>query len=100
MHFTLTYDLGAEGERRTAIENQIQEILKPYKLVKKLTTFYIIYVPTVENWELLRGALTNFQKTISEKFYFIMSPPMSGGTYNGVIPKDEWAAINEITKKA
>lgn len=100
MHFTLTYDLGAEGEQRTIVENKISEILKPYKLVKKLTTFYIIYVPSTDKWDLLLSELTNLSKSIPDRFHFLMSPAMSGGIYNGVLPKEEWNSINEITNLA
>lgn len=44
MHCTLTYDLGATGDRRTQIEAEIDKILKPYRWAKRLTTFYVIEI--------------------------------------------------------
>ena len=36
MHFVLSYDLGADGARRSELEEQIQSIISPYRNVKRL----------------------------------------------------------------
>jgi hypothetical protein len=97
MHFVLSYDLGASGERRTQIENEIHAIIAPYRNVKCLTTFYVIHVSNHSEWELMRQQLSNYSARISEKFNFIMTPLMDGGMYNGMLPQDQWININAIT---
>ena len=97
MHFVLTYDLSAEGERRTDIENRIENTLAPYIHVKRLSTFYIIQVNGYVEWEAIRSSFTSIAQNISERFHFIMSPLMTGGRYNGYLPKEDWDEINKIT---
>lgn len=97
MHFVLSYDLGATGERRTQIENEIHSVISPYRNVKRLTTFYIIHVESSAVWETIRGQLTTLSSSIPERFNFIMTPLMDGGMYNGMLPQDQWININAIT---
>lgn len=97
MHFVLSYDLSAQGERRSEIEGKIENVLSPYKHVKRLTTFYIVLIRVDSDWEAIRSSLTALSQEISETFHFIMSPPMEGGKYNGILQKGEWDEINAIT---
>lgn len=97
MHFVLTYDLSATGERRTEIEDRIENILSPHRRVKRLSTFYIVQVSNNIEWESIRSALTLLANGISERMHFIMSPLMSGGMYNGILSTGEWDEINAIT---
>ncbi len=97
MHFVLTYDLSATGERRAEIERQIDDVLHPYRHTRHLTTFYIIHVDTRQQWVDIRNQLQNLARSISEIFHFIMSPTMSGGVYDGFLITTEWEDINSIT---
>ena len=96
MHFVLSYDLSAEGARRQEIEQNIEQILHPYRHVKRLSTFYIIHILTNADWENIRVALTKFAQEINESFHFIMTPPIDIGNYNGLLSKGDWDEINEI----
>ncbi len=99
MHFVFSYDLSAEGQRRTDIEAKIQEIIAPHKYVKKLFNFYIIHIEVNSEWETFLNKMSDLAMSVPEKFHFIMSPTMSGGLkYNGVLPKGEWNEINELSK--
>ena len=97
MHFVLSYDLSAEGQRRTDIEREIENVLSPYQSVKRLSTFFIIHVENIHQWSSIRLSLTEITKRIPEKFFFIMSPLIPVGRYNGYLPQDEWNQINAIT---
>lgn len=97
MHFVLSYDLGATGERRTQIENEIHSVISPYRNVKRLTTYYIIHVESSAVWETIRRQLTNLSSSIPERLHFIMTPLMDGGKYNGILPEDQWNEINAVT---
>lgn len=98
MHFVLTYDITTTGPTRQSIEDDIHNIIRPYKWIKVLTTFYIIKINSKNDWQTILNSLGNTAKT---KVYlrFVMSPPMVGGTYNGMLKNDEWNVINEITKE-
>jgi hypothetical protein len=97
MHFVLSYDLGADGARRSELEEQIQSIISPYRNVKRLTTFYIIHIESGIVWESIRSQLTNLSVSIPERLHFIMTPLMDGGKYNGMLQEDQWDEINAIT---
>ncbi|MDE6159466.1 MAG: hypothetical protein K2F69_05155 [Bacteroidaceae bacterium] len=97
MHFVLSYDLSAQGTRRSEIEEKIENVLSPYKHVKRLSTFYIVLIRVDSDWEAIRSSLTALSQEISETFHFIMSPSMEGGKYNGILQKGEWDEINAIT---
>lgn len=97
MHFVLSYDLSATGERRSSIEERINSILSPYRHVRRLTTFFIIHIQNEAQWEAIRSSLTALAQEIPETLHFIMSPSMSGGQYNGILQKGEWDEINNIT---
>lgn len=98
MHFVLSYDLSADGKRRTELEEQIQTIINPYRHVKRLSTFYIVRVNNNVEWTTIWRQMTNLSQGIPERLWFIMSPLMEGGHYNGILPEDQWADINAITK--
>ena len=57
MHFVLSYDLSATGERRSSIEERIDNILSPYRHVRRLTTFFIIHIQNEAQWEAIRSSL-------------------------------------------
>lgn len=97
MHFVLSYDLSAQGERRTQIEEEIINVFAQLRFVRRLTTFFIIHVEDQNQWEQIRQNLTEIARRIPENFFFIMSPLMSFGRYNGFLPQQEWDEINLIT---
>lgn len=97
MHFVLSYDLSATGERRTELEGRIQTIINPYRHVKRLSTFYIVHVDNNAEWTTIRRQMTDLSQGIPERLHFIMSPLMEGGKYNGILPQGQWDDINVIT---
>jgi len=99
MHCVFSYDLAAERERRVEIETKILEILREYQHVKRLSTFFIVYIPSKEDWDRLLKELTQYLQPIPERAHFILSPPMVGGMYNGLLGVNDWAEINAITQK-
>lgn len=98
MHFVLSYDLSIEsGPQRTQIVNQIEGILPENNYVRRLSTFYIVHVETNEEWQRILNEMTTLSRNTSQ-LNFIMSPLMSGGMYNGYIPQNQWAAINQLSR--
>lgn len=98
MHTFLSYDLQIpDGDRRREVIGRIESILQPYRHVARLVSNYIVYVPSQAEWTTLLTNLTTLSREIPETFRFIMSPPIDGGRYNGILPRDEWADINDIT---
>lgn len=97
MHFVFSYDLSATGDRRKELEERITTILKPYRWAKRLSTFYIIEVSDTSAWQYILKQFSDMSNEINEKFHFVMSPPQSGGRYNGVLPNGQWDFVNTIS---
>ncbi|HWY13130.1 MAG TPA: hypothetical protein VN026_17470 [Bacteroidia bacterium] len=98
MHFVLATEIGVTGARRTQIEQEIDRILKPYKFARRLNSFYVVHINSTTEWDIILSQLQNYSKSIPEGFYFIMSPIIQGGRYDGMLETGQWDFINEITK--
>ena len=99
MHCVFSYDLRVEaGQRRQELEDQIISNLQQFTpYVRRLTTYYIIHLKNQTEWDSLFRRLSDISRSIPEPFYFILSPLMEGGRYNGFLPRGEWDEINRIT---
>ena len=98
MHTVFSYDLHIPaGDRRTEVENRIEGILEPFTHVRRLTTFYIVHVATQAEWTVLLNRMTELARDIPETLRFIMSPPMEGGRYNGILSRGDWDEVNAIS---
>lgn len=98
MHCVFSYDLAADGDRREEIVNTIERILSTQRNVRRLSTFYIVHIQNQEEWNSLLQRLTNYLQPMPERAHFILSPPMSGGLYNGLLGANDWTEINDITR--
>lgn len=97
MHFVFSYDLAVPaGQRRNEIVEGIENILNTQRNVRRLSTFYIVHVNNINEWETLRQQFTGLSQTIPETLHFIMTPPQQGGHYNGLLATGEWNEINTI----
>jgi len=98
MHFALAIDILASEDRKKIIAEHIwNKILEKYKRAKRLGNFYIIKIDSQDDWKLILDSLTTYVNALEEKVHFIMTPIMTGGRYNGILKKDSWDFINEIT---
>lgn len=98
MHFVLSYYLPLEeGARRNEIVSKIEGYLPADNYVKRLNTFYVVHINSEAEWNVILTNLSNLSKGIPEDLHFIMSPCMTGGRYNGILPKTEWDAINNLS---
>lgn len=98
MHFVVSWDIKAEGQRWTEINDAIKEGLSGHSWVRPLTTFYIVKVNSQDDWDLIRENIVTLAKTYSKELNFVMSPLMDGGRYNGWLPKDLWPKIRKRTE--
>lgn len=97
MHFVVSWDLKSSGEKWTEQNEKMKAVLKPYSWVRPLSTFYIVKVNGQSDWDLIRNNLTAVSES-ENKINFVMTPLMSGGSYNGMLPSKTWADINERSK--
>ena len=99
MHFGVSWDIEAEGQRWTEINNAMKKGLSGYSWVRPLATFYIVKVNSQYDWNFIHKNLTGVaEKIYPRKVNFVMGPLMSGGGYNGWLPKELWPKIRERTK--
>lgn len=99
MHFALILDIKAIGDTKTEIEKYIWEtLLSKYKRAKRLNgSLIIIKIDSDLDWKEILNKLNDYIKERTETIHFVMTPAMTGGRYNGVLAKDGWNYINEIT---
>lgn len=89
MHIVVSWDIAA-GPKRSEIEQQMIDVLKPYPWVRPLTTFYILPA-TVGQRASINAALSSIANSVSQEVQFLISPLM-GGSYMG--RHSDWASIN------
>lgn len=95
MHFVISWDILASGERWNTINNSLIGVLRPYSWTKPLTTFFVVRVDNQLQWQTILSNLTTTSQGFPENVNFIMSPLMQGGTYNGILPQNMWNEINQ-----
>jgi hypothetical protein len=97
MHITLSWDISAEGARWTEIDSQLKAIIKPYSWVRPLKTVYVVKVASTEERARLVERFAEVARGCTEIVHILVTPAMSGGQYNGFLPKDLWSQLNERT---
>ena len=97
MHVVVSWDIKASGERWTQIDTMMREALHAYSCVQPLPTFHIVHINGANDQRIIHQSLTALTESLPEKVYFVMTPAMAAGRYNGLLPKDTWSEINEMT---
>ncbi len=99
MHFIFSYDLNvAAGVRRNEIESNILASLPKNKYTRQLNNFYIVRCNDNNEWKEIFNKLVDISKAIPEILHFIMSSPTATSEkYNGILPRESWNCINELT---
>lgn len=94
MHFVVSWDINAQGAEWNQHNEGLKTVLKPYSWARPLTTFYIVNVPSQQEFDFILNSLTQYSQSFPGKINIVMSPLMSGGRYNGVLPQNMWDEIN------
>lgn len=97
MHVTLSWDISAEGAKWNEINEELKALIKGYSWVRPLKTVYVLKINSQEDREKLIESLTARIKEKNYSVNLLVTPVMSGGRYNGLLPKDLWEKINERT---
>ena len=98
MHCIFSYELQLlGGVSNTKIEQDIEEVLRLYRHVKRLSSFYIIQLNSEADWIAIFNSITDIARRYNNQLYFIISPIIPGGKYNGWLPVGEWDTINELS---
>ena len=97
MHIVISWEITAEGERLDEIKEALRANLKGYSWVKPLSNFFIVKVEGADERSTIIDALNSVAKETPETVHIIVSPLMSGGRYNGWLPKRLWPKIRKRT---
>jgi hypothetical protein len=97
MHFVFSYNIAGAKEEVIRLKKEIDKIIKPNRWANRLTDFYIVESESQANWESILKQFQDLSNNSPAKFHFIMSPLMSGGRYNGILPQGSWEFVNKIT---
>lgn len=97
MHIAVSWDIKAENPRWGIINERLLEKIKPYSWVRPVNTFYVIKVDSVERRVEIVKSLTQAAQGVPESVFFVVTPLMVGGRYDGLLPKENWDQLNERT---
>lgn len=99
MHIVISWDIKAEGETWTKLDDSLRKAIGTYSWVRPLTTFYIVRIPEASNREQILNNMLDVAKASPKiTIHIVISPVMSSGSYTGYLPKDMWGKINERTQ--
>jgi hypothetical protein len=93
MQILLCWDINADGERASAIENALREVLKAYPWVRPLKTVYAIKLEREEQKDELQKALLDAAKPYATEVNYLITPIMTG-RFDGFLPSTMWPELN------
>lgn len=97
MHIMVCWDISAEGDRWGVINKSLLEGIQTFSWVKPLTTTYIIRVNGEQDRQNIQSELLLKAEAFSENVFFLITPVMPPGQYQGYLPKSLWADIGKRT---
>ncbi len=93
MHFVIAWEFYSADQERKELNEKILSKIAPYSSARALSTLYVVKVDSQDQWNKIFEDLRDICK--GKPVYFIMTPLMKGGGYNGMIPKNLWDEINK-----
>ncbi len=99
MHFTVSWDIEtAEEAVHKKISLLMTDTIKKHAeiVTEPISKYIVVKVESEAHWHLILKALTGICEMYKGKINFVMSPPMTGGQYNGRIR--DWIKLNEAAK--
>jgi len=95
MHFILSWDINAKDGEWDEINAQLKECIETCSWARPLSTFYIVRVSDVQEWQKIRDALIEVAESSTIRIHLVIGPLMYGGQYDGYLPKDFWPEIEK-----
>lgn len=96
LHALIVWSLRPDSDREI-VEATLKGALAIYETITVFPNTVIIKVENTEDYKKIQDAVTSALKSLSPVPNFIMSPVMSGGRYQGLLPPTRWDEINKIT---
>lgn len=100
MHCIISWDIEAENQKWTQLNEELKKCFLGYSWVKPLSTFYIVKVDNTDERDSIKESLTKICIQNPKTINFIISPAIEGsGTYSGWLPKTFWPKIKDRTEE-
>jgi hypothetical protein len=99
MHFTVSWDIEtSDTEVYKKVSLLMVDTVKRHCeiLTEPISKYIVVKVENEAKWHIILKALTGICEMYKGKINFIMSPPMTGGQFNGRIK--DWTRVNEAAK--
>ena len=98
MHCFISWSIKAPGgSDRNMINEALLSTLDGYEWVRPFGNIHVVKLQNVAFWEHIHDLLSAVADKSPHQVSFIMSPPIQGGSYNGILDKEVWSALNKIT---
>jgi hypothetical protein len=95
MHIVVSWDISAPKPRWDEIDAALRRAMTGYSWARPLSTFYVVRINSETDRVAIREGMLSVARGVSERVHFAISPAMSGGRYDGYLPNDMWAQLNE-----
>lgn len=95
MHIVVSWDIKTAQPKWGEIDEKMKLCLNGYSWVRPLTTFYVLKIAGESERTVIRDRLLAVAKEAGVTVHFVISPAMAGGRYDGYLPSDSWAKLNE-----
>jgi hypothetical protein len=98
LHCVVAWDVRTTGAQAEVIDESLASALKGFSWTRPLPTTYVIKIQSAEDLTRLREQLLIVCREHTSSIHLLISPPMTGGSYQGWLPRDTWPKIEERTK--
>lgn len=72
----------------------LENVLKDISWARAMTNTFVVHVPSSEKYDEVRLGLVKAAQSYSSNVRLLITPPMAGGAYYGLLPTDMWTAVN------
>ena len=99
MHIVVCWEIVNAPDRESweMWNGRLKEVINAFQWVRPIRSVYVVTVQ--EDWQrlLIAHGLTRVSEQSSGMVRVLMSPTMIGGRYGGVLPKELWVELNQLT---
>jgi hypothetical protein len=93
MHCVVSWDISEGVPARSTLEQKMLTVLQPHSWIRPLTTFYIVQVAGQIAYNSMIAQLISVAQQHPNRINVVVTPLMSGGQYNGLLPGNLWPEI-------
>ena len=97
MHIAISWDITATGAQWTQIDERMRAAIQAYPWIRPLSTFYVVKIYSEVDRVQIQNSMTTVARSAGVTVHFLITPAMVAGQYQGYLPADNWAKINERT---